>query len=154
MNRLAALAAVLALGGCGGGGLKDAMKSAGAPQAGSSSGGEAVVRAWTREVYAGQYDRAANLFAPGAIVQQQDTILLQTHGDAVAFNRSLPCRAKVTGIVHERGGNLLASFDLFAGPGGSCPRGGTARVRFHIRAGRIEVWRQLPDVPSAPGEST
>ncbi len=134
--------------------MKDAMKSATAPQA-SAGDGEAVVRAWTREVYAGQFDRAASLFAPGAIVEQQDTIVLQTHGDAVAFNRSLPCRAKVTGVVSEHGGDtLLASFDLFAGPGGTCPRGGTARVRFRIRAGHIELWRQLPDAPSAPGQST
>jgi hypothetical protein len=137
--------------GCGGGGLSGAMKAAAGPRADS---GDEVVRAWTREVYAGQYDQAASLFAPGAIVQQQDTIVLRNHDDAKAFNISLPCRAKVTGIVHEPGGTLLASFALFAGPGGGCPRGGSARVRFRIVAGLIELWRQLPDAPNAPGQST
>ena len=152
MRWLALAAAALLVAGCGGG-VGDATKAATSPRS-ASGGGEAVVRAWTREVYAGQYDQAASLFAPGAIVQQQDTIVLRTHDDAKAFNISLPCRAKVTGIVSEHGGDtLLASFDLFAGPGGACPRGGTARVRFRIRAGRIELWRQLPDAPAAPSHS-
>ena len=48
---------------------------------------------------------------------------------------------------------LLASFDLFPGRGGTCPGGGNARVRFFIRHGQIETWRQLPDRAHGAGQS-
>jgi hypothetical protein len=116
--------------------------------------GESVVRGWTMALYNGQYERAANYFARGAIVQQSQTVILNTHIKALAFNLSLPCRAKVTGVAQEPHGILLASFKLFPGRGGQCAQGGTARVRFFIRRGKIESWRQLPQAPSAPGTST
>jgi hypothetical protein len=116
--------------------------------------GESVVRGWTMALYNGQYERAANYFARGAIVQQSQTVILSTHIKALAFNLSLPCRAKVTGVTQEPHGVLLASFKLFPGRGGLCAQGGTARVRFFIRRGKIESWRQLPQAPSAPGTST
>jgi hypothetical protein len=149
----AALVAVAALvGGCGGGsGTQTAP--VGPPKVGATAADEAVVRGWTEALYAGRVDRAADFFAPGAIVQQVQTLVLTDHRAAVAFNRSLPCRAKVTAITREKGGLLLASFRLYPGLGGTCADGGTARVRFHIRAGHIEVWRQLPDAPAPPGQS-
>jgi hypothetical protein len=116
--------------------------------------GESVVRGWTEALYKGQYERAANYFARGAIVQQSQTVVLTTHIKALAFNLSLPCRAKVTGVKQEPRGVLLASFKLFPGRGGLCARGGTARVRFFIRRGKIESWRQLPQAPTPTGQST
>jgi hypothetical protein len=115
--------------------------------------GEAVVRGWTEALYNGQYERAANYFARGAIVQQSETVVLTTHVKALAFNLSLPCRAKVTGVKQEPRGVLLASFKLFPGRGGGCARGGTARVRFFVRDGKIESWRQLPEAPTPQGQS-
>ena len=141
MKRLAVLALVLA--GCGGG-------SASAPKPNS---GEAVIRGWTMALYEGKYERAANYFAPRAIVQQQQSFVLKTHQEAVFFGQTLPCRAKVTGIKTEPKGTLLASFKLFPGFHGTCPDGGTAKVRFFIRNGKIETWRQLPTAPTAPGQS-
>ena len=146
MKRVALALAVLALGGCGGGG-GDGDDPPKRPA------GEAVIRGWTQAMYDGDYDKAADFFARDAIVQQQVSIVLRTHQDAVEWGRSLPCRAKVTSVRPERGGVLLASFDLFPGIHGSCPDGGTARVRFYIRKGLIETWRQLPDAPQPRGQT-
>jgi hypothetical protein len=139
----ALLVAAVLIGGCGGGGRAKEPPS-----------GESVIRGWTKAEYDGDYDKAARYFAKDAIVQQVETIILRTHEDAVSFGRSLPCRAKVTGIEHEPRGVLLASFDLFPGIHGTCPDGGSARVRFFIRAGQIHAWRQLPDQPKPPGQTT
>jgi hypothetical protein len=158
MRRAALVLAVLAVvvaSGCGGsdGGSTTAAGPSPPPKPPAALSGQAVIRGWTKATYDGDYDRAARFFANDAVVQQADTIILRTHEDAVAFGRSLPCRAKVTGIEREPKGVLLASFDLFPGRGGTCPGGGSARVRFFIRRGKIESWRQLPDAPTPPGQS-
>jgi hypothetical protein len=149
---LAALAVgAIGCGGSGGGGSTTAAQPGPSPS--QARTGDAVIRGWTEAIYDGDYDRAARFFATDAIVQQATTIVLRTHEDAVAFGRSLPCRAKVTDIKREPKGVLLASFDLFPGVGGTCPEGGSARVRFFIRRGLIESWRQLPDQPKPPGQT-
>jgi hypothetical protein len=61
----------------------------------------------------------------------------------VAFNRALTCRASVRSIDHEKNGVLLTTFNLGPGPLGGCTNGGTVRVRFFIRRGRIETWHQV-----------
>jgi hypothetical protein len=144
---VAALAAV-ALGGCGGcgGGAKHQSTASVSPE--HALADEATVRLWTRALYDGHYDRAARFFAPGAIVQQYGTRVLRGHAAAVAFNRSLTCRATVHSIRHERNGVLLATFNLGPGARGGCTGGGTVRVRFFIRHGLIETWHQLPDPPA------
>lgn len=151
----AALAVALMLGayGCGGSGGGSTTAAQPGPSPTPARSGEAVIRGWTEAMYQGDFDRAARFFATDAIVQQVTTIVLRTHEDAVAFARSLPCRAKVTEIKREPKGALLASFDLFPGAGGTCPEGGSARVRFFIRRGLIESWRQLPDQPKPPGQT-
>jgi hypothetical protein len=110
-----------------------------------------VINAWNDAVNAGDYDRAANLFAPGAIVQQIVETRLRTHADAVEFNSGLPCRADVTGIREEDDGSTVGEFSLHEGRTGECAEGGNAEVRFVIRDGQIEEWRQLPTpAPQAP----
>jgi hypothetical protein len=141
------MALALAVAGCGG---TDKQS----PPPHKSLPGESVVRGWTEALYKGQYERAANYFARGAIVQQSQTVVLTTHVKALAFNLSLPCRAKVTSVKQEPRGVLLAAFKLFPGRGGLCAKGGTARVRFFIRHGKIESWRQLPEAPTPQGQST
>jgi hypothetical protein len=158
MRRAAALAAAvatLALGGCGGCGSdhKPAARKP-PPRLDHALADEAVVRLWALALYEGHYGRAAGFFAPGAIVQQSGTRILRTRAEAIAFNRSLTCRAKVLRISHEKEGVLLATFNLGPGPGGGCTGGGTVRVRFGIRRGLIEGWHQLPEPPAAPGQAS
>jgi hypothetical protein len=129
-------AAALVLGGCSGGHAKTGPSQ-------KAMADEATVRLWTRALYDGNYDRAARFFGPGAIVQQYGTRVLRDHRDAVAFNRSLTCRATVRSLRHEENGVLLATFNLGPGPRGGCSGGGTVRVRFFIRRGLIETWHQL-----------
>jgi hypothetical protein len=151
VSRVAIALAAAVVAGCGG---SSSDKPSPPPQVHKALPGESVVRGWTKALYKGQYERAANYFARGAIVQQSETVVLTTHIKALAFNLSLPCRAKVTGVKQEPRGVLLASFKLFPGRGGLCAKGGTARVRFFIRHGKIETWRQLPEAPAPPGQSS
>jgi hypothetical protein len=141
VKRLALLLALAAFAaGCGGGGKSE------------TPSGEDVIRGWTEAMYKGDFDKAADYFAGDAIVQQQVTILLRTHEDAVEWGSSLPCRAKVTSVRPRPHGVLLASFELFPGRGGTCARGGSARVLFFIREGHIETWHQLPEAPQPEGQ--
>jgi hypothetical protein len=144
MRRAAAVsAAAFALAGCSGGHAKTGPSQ-------KDMADEATVRLWTRALYDGHYERAARFFAPGAIVQQYGTRVLRNHADAVAFNRALTCRASVRSIDHEKDGVLLTTFNLGPGPLGGCTNGGTVRVRFFIRRGRIETWHQVPERGPAP----
>ena len=94
---------------------------------------------------------AASFFAPGAIVEQAREFRLPDQKAAIAFNRSLPCRARVTD-VEDDGATVLAAFNLRDGPGGSCD-GGTARVRFRFKAGKFTEWRQLPQSQGPEGQA-
>jgi hypothetical protein len=161
---IAALAAAAVIAGCGGSDGKQSRAgvaggdtprrsvSPTVPPAPADSG-KGVVQRWTRAIYKGRYRQAAALFARDAVVEQSITLILHTRADALVFNRSLPCRAKVTSIKREPDGRLLAAFDLFARSDGQCQRGGKARVRFRIRGGKIKEWRQLPEPPEAPSQS-
>jgi hypothetical protein len=145
MRRAAVLLAGVALAaGCGGG-----------DDARPEPSDEQVIRGWIRALNAGDFERAGGYFAQGALVQQADVFRLDTKAEAIAFNRGLPCRADVTDIEKERD-TTLAAFRLREGRGGRCAEGGSARVRFLIRNGRIAVWSQLPEPagPSGPVAST
>src|SRR3954447_15648124 len=142
---LAIAGAAALLGGCSGGHAKTGPSQ-------KEMADEATVRLWTRALYDGHYDRAARFFAPRAIVQQGDSRVLRNHAEAVAFVRSLTCRASVLSIRREKGGALFVTFNLGPGRHGGCIGGGTVRVRFFIRRGLIETWRQLPEPAKPPGQ--
>jgi hypothetical protein len=111
----------------------------------------AVIAAWLRALNAHDYERAAGYFAPGAIVDQGRPIRLPDRQAATEFNRSLPCKGKLTS-VRDEGRTSLGVFALVAGSGG--PRSncdGSATVRFTVEAGRFTRWRQLPQAPPLPG---
>jgi len=114
-------------------------------------GDERVIRGWNDAVNAGDFDRAGDYFERGATVEQQGEIKLNTPDDAEAFSRSLPCRSDVTDVDSEDGSSI-AAFRLREGRDGDCAAGGTARVRFVIRDGKIREWRQLPEAPAPEGE--
>ncbi|MEA2440169.1 MAG: hypothetical protein QOH76_1593, partial [Thermoleophilaceae bacterium] len=100
----AALLAGAALAGCSG---DERKSSPGPPKPDYALADEAVVRLWTKALYEGHYGRAASFFAPRAIVQQGYTKVLRTRAEAIAFNRSLTCRASVQAIEHEKNRVLL-----------------------------------------------
>ena len=146
-----AILGLLAVCGCGLGGGDSEEPARGRPQARSAEPVEArAIRGWSAAVNAGRYRRAASFFAAGAIVEQVEEIRLPDRAAAVAFNRSLPCRADVTDVADE-GRTVVAAFRLRDGPGGACK--GTARVRFRFRDGRFAEWRQFEESDAPPGVS-
>jgi hypothetical protein len=132
-----ALLAAIALWGCGGSDAKP--------------GEEQAVRAWIAALNDERYERAASFFANGAIVEQAREFKLEDRSDAIAFNRSLPCKATVTDI-EEDGDALVAAFRLRGPAVGGCD-GGSARVRFRFRDGKFTEWRQLAEPEAPPGET-
>jgi hypothetical protein len=106
------------------------------------------IRGWSAALNRGDFAGAASFFARNAVVEQQQAVRLPDRAAAIAFNRSLPCRADVTD-VKRRGSGVVAAFRLRAGrsPGGGCS--GAARVRFRFKGGKFTEWRQLPE-PDAP----
>lgn len=162
MSRGAAICAALALAvaGCGDDEGTDEPRGERGATAADRRGGpapgqgadERVIRGWNQAVNLGRYDRAADFFAPGAVVEQLVEVTLDTRADAIAFNRSLPCRADVTDVEREDGDSTIAAFSLREGRTGGCEEGGSARVRFVIRGGEIEEWRQLPTPPVPQGD--
>jgi hypothetical protein len=146
--RRAALALLVTglLAGCGGSG--DGDHRGPAPRTRSD---RAVIAAWLKALNARDYSRAAGFFARGAIVDQGQALRLPDRAAAIEFNRSLPCRGRLTAVKDE-GHTSLGTFALVAGsggPGANC--NGSARVRFTIDRGRFKEWRQLPAAPAPPG---
>lgn len=112
----------------------------------------AAIRSWSIALNEEDYEKAASYFAAGAIVEQGEEARLADRGAAIAFNRSLPCKADVTDVDDE-GETVIAAFRLRGGPEGGCD-GGTARVRFLFRGGKFAEWRQLTEPPPLEGEAT
>jgi hypothetical protein len=153
MNRrlptpLAALALATALSlpiGCGGGSeeSEDVMIPGGADH-----DAVRVIRDWVDELRAGHVAAAAGYFAFPSIVENgTPPVTLRKRADALAFNRSLPCGAK---LIRARpfGRYIAATFRLTERPGaGSCGSGtgNLARTAFIISEGKIVQWRRLPD---------
>jgi hypothetical protein len=109
---------------------------------------ERAVRDWSRALNAEMYERAADFFILGVIVDQGRAIQLITRAQILDFNQGLPCKADVTRVVEEKR-DTLASFRLKRGPGGRCH--GTVRVRFTFYGGKFSQWRQLPEQPAPSG---
>jgi hypothetical protein len=55
-------------------------------------------------------------------------------------------------VKREDADSTIAAFSLREGRTGQCEEGGSARVRFVIRDGEIEEWRQLPTPPVPRGD--
>ena len=130
----AALAAAALLAGCGGH---------------KTASPESVVRAWRAAINAGDDEKAADLFAPGAIVVQGIQVTLANHGDAVRWNSGLPCAGFVKWVEVD-GETATAVFVLGGRPGHRCDGPGQkAAAVFVVHAGKIVSWRQVP-VPGSP----
>ena len=83
-------------------------------------------------------------------MEQQEEVRLPNRAAAIAFNRSLPCRADVTD-VKRRGATVVAAFRLRSGRVQSGGCSGAARVRFRFSGGKFAEWRQLTE-PTGGGE--
>jgi hypothetical protein len=142
---VAALATV-ALAGCAGD--DDGPGPAPAPSGGSEA---ATIKAWSRDVSAGRYAKAARYFARDAVVIQGAPIRLPDRRAAEAFNRSLPCRSTVTD-VRRSGKTFVAAFQLRRGTGRASQCDQPVRVRFTFKGGKFAIFRQLPDQPAPSGD--
>jgi hypothetical protein len=125
----AALAAAALLVGCGG-------HEAASP--------ESVVRAWSNAINAGDNEKAASLFAPGAVVVQGTEITLATHDDAVQWNAGLPCAGHIESVDVD-GEEATAIFVLGGRPGHFCTGPGQkAAAVFTVHDGKIVLWHEIP----------
>ncbi|MGI8595456.1 MAG: hypothetical protein ACR2ML_14035 [Solirubrobacteraceae bacterium] len=146
----------------GGGGAEGG--GAGAPGGSGGSGGSSspsrqrkaapattrVIRAWADALRRGDVRRAASYFAIPSVVQNgTPPVRLGEPGEALAFNLSLPCGARLKG-TRRTGRYTVATFALTERPGGDCGKGtgGEAVTAFVVTGGKIREWRRVP----APGE--
>jgi hypothetical protein len=107
-----------------------------------------VIDEWVTTLNNGDAAEAARFFALPSVVQNgTPPLTLETRADAIEFNRSLPCGAKLV-QAQPYGRFIAATFRLTERPGpGTCGAGvgGLARTAFLIRDGKIVQWRRLPD---------
>jgi hypothetical protein len=107
----------------------------------------AVIDDWSGRLSEGDTAGAAELFAiPSVAVNGDLPLHLTSRDDALAFNRSLPCGAKLV-KARPAGDLIAATFRLTDRPGGACGSGvgHLARTAFQIKDGHIIQWRRLPD---------
>jgi hypothetical protein len=112
-------------------------------------GAERVVRSWAAAIREAQFERAADLFAPNAKVQNGgDVERLKTRDFALVWNASLPCGATVENVGGARG-YAIVDFRLTERRGGSCGSGigNAARSAIRVEDGKITGWYRLPDPP-------
>ena len=150
--RLIAVLAVagIALGGCGSSD-EDAVPGGADPDA------VEVIRNWADELRAGDVLAASERFSIPSVVQNGTPALTLTdRRDVEAFNRSLPCGAKLTEATSS-GRFTIATFELTERPGpGECGNGvgETAKTAFVIHNGRITEWRRVIDAPDGAPTNT
>jgi len=119
---------------------------------------EAVVRAWSAALNAGDNEAAADLFAPGAlIVQAGVAVPLPDHATAVQWNASLPCSGTIVDIdIDVARAIVVATFalgDRSTGPCNAAP-GTLAAAAFLIENGKIAVWQQVAPPEDVSPERT
>jgi hypothetical protein len=141
---------LLALAGCGSSG-KD---SSATTVAGDADPGDVqVIRRWADELRAGDVIAASERFAIPSIVQNgTGPFRLTDRRQVEAFNRSLPCGARLTAATPS-GRYTIATFVLTERPGeGECGKGvgEQAKTAFVIEDGLISQWRRVVDAGASP----
>jgi hypothetical protein len=107
---------------------------------------EAIVRAWSSALNAGDNEAAADLFAPGAIVVQAGVALrFADRADAVEWNAGLPCAGTIVDL-EVQDGVVIAVFALDDRLTSACDAapGTLAAAAFVIEDGKITMWQQIP----------
>ena len=114
-----------------------------------------VIGAWVDALREGHVREAAASFAlPSVVENGTKPIRLKTRKDAVFFNESLPCGAKLVSASTE-GQVTTATFELTERPGGSCGDGVglEAKTAFVIADGKIVHWSRVPGPDDGPAPS-
>jgi hypothetical protein len=150
LTAVLAVGAVIALGGCGSSD-EDTVPGGADPDA------VEVIRNWADELRAGDVLAASERFSIPSVVQNGTPALTLTdRRDVEAFNRSLPCGAKLTEATSS-GRFTVATFELTERPGpGECGDGvgETAKTAFVIHDDLITEWRRVVDAPGDAPTST
>ncbi len=109
---------------------------------------EAIVRAWSARLNAGDYAGIARLFRlPATVTQGPYVYRLSTARQVALWHRALPCGGKVT-AVDVAGPLATATFRLANRRGSKCDApGGLAAAQFTIVGGKITAWRQVAVPP-------
>jgi hypothetical protein len=113
----------------------------------------AVIEDWSGALKHGDVREAANFFAIPSIVQNGGPpVTISDFGEAVDFNRALPCGAVVIAASTEDD-VTTATFRLSDRPGGDCGAGAGERAAtaFEVEDGRIVQWRRVGIAPPANG---
>jgi hypothetical protein len=133
----------LGLGGCGSSSSDTTIPG------GADADAVKVIKGWADELRAGNVLAASERFAIPSVVQNGTLPLrLTDRREVEAFNRSLPCGAKLTEAISS-GRFTIATFELTERPGpGECGKGvgDTAKTAFVIHNGLITQWRRVVDV--------
>jgi hypothetical protein len=157
---LAFAAVALAFAGCGGGGGTSSSETG----ASSSVPGSAdtadvqVIQGWVAALDRNDIEAAAGYFALPSTAQNGLLFHIRTAEQARAFNRSLPCGARVVRAT-TLGNVTTATFRLTERPGpGLCGlgTGGKAKTSFVISDGKITQWRRVgagSGTPQAPSSA-
>jgi hypothetical protein len=105
-----------------------------------------VIDEWARTLRRGDVDGAAGYFAIPSVAENGPQLLrISDRGDALVFNASLPCGARLIRAEAE-GDFTVATFRLTERPGpGTCGEGAghSARTAFVIEDGKIKEWRRV-----------
>jgi hypothetical protein len=147
------LAFAIALIGCGGGSGESSGNEGDLP---AGHGNVQVIENWVDTLRKGDTEGAANFFALPSVVENGTApVVLHTRGQAVSFNESLPCGARLL-HAYPAGIFINATFRLTDRPGGGCGSGVglIARTAFVIRHGKIVQWRRLPNPPGQQAAPT
>jgi len=102
----------------------------------------------------GHVDAAARYFALPSrlqLVAGGPIAIIRRHQQVVAFNRLLPCGARLVN-ARQVGRYVDALFVLANRAGSRCDApGASARTAFVVRGGLIVEWRRAPSEPGDPG---
>ena len=151
MSILVATFALLLLAGCGDSGSTDQTPTITGETSTTGDTADAdaedlqVIEDWSNTLSEGDVEGAADYFAVPSTTENGPIVIdIRSNKDAVAFNDSLPCGAKV--VSAETSGDLTtATFELSDRPGGDCGSGtgGEAATEFKIEDGKIVEWRRV-----------
>jgi hypothetical protein len=106
-----------------------------------------VIRAWSEQLRHGHVAKASSYFAVPTKVSNPTDAVLHTRAAVKAFNRLLPCGAKLLSTQRGDAHLVIATFQLTDRPGGACGSGAgqLAAVAFQVKRHHITQWLRRDD---------